>query len=214
MDNLKSYLVKQGVQIIPEQEVLELSCSNDRVSKVKVQGGDYTPDEVVLTAGAWTKKLCKQLGIKILLEAGKGYCIDSYRPLNIRYPAIIAEPKVAITPMNGYTRFAGTMEFSGINGFIRKERVQAIADAVKRVYPEIELTKQEKEMATSGLRPVSPDGLPFIGKSEKCKNLTIATGHAMMGWTFGPGTGKLVNEIINGDQPSIGLDLFAPDRKF
>ena len=116
--------------------------------------------------------------------------------------------------MHGFTRFAGTMEIAGINHNINKVRVDAIANAVTRFYPNIELTAEEKNEATCGLRPVTPDGLPYIGKSSKCKNLTVAAGHAMMGWSMATATGKLVQESIDGEKPSIKMDMFHPDRKF
>ena len=116
--------------------------------------------------------------------------------------------------MNGFTRFAGTMEIAGINHSIRKERVEAIANAVTRYYPGITLTSEEKAQASCGLRPLSPDGVPYIGKALMCNNLTLATGHAMMGWSMGPATGKLVSEIISNKKPSISLDMFHPDRRF
>ena len=100
------------------------------------------------------------------------------------------------------------------NHTINKIRVEAIANAVTRYYPNIVLTKDEKENAACGLRPVSPDGLPYIGKSKKCENLTIATGHAMMGWSMATATGKLVSEIITEQKPSLDLNPFHPDRKF
>ena len=132
--------------------------------------------------------LSKKLGLKILLQAGKGYRINTFRETGITLPAILAEAKAAVTPMNGFTRFAGTMEISGINHNINKVRVEAIANAATRYYPEISLSTEEKNEAACGLRPVTPDGLPYIGKSEKCKNLTIATGHAMMGWSMATAT--------------------------
>ena len=70
------------------------------------------------------------------------------------------------------------------------------------------------ENAKTGLRPVSPDGLPYIGKSSTFKNLTFATGHAMMGWSLGPATGKLVSEIIDGKKTAMDISAFSPDRKF
>jgi D-amino-acid dehydrogenase len=106
------------------------------------------------------------------------------------------------------------MEIAGINHDINKVRVEAIANAVKNYYPEIELNKEEKDKATCGLRPVSPDGLPYIGRSAKCKNLTIATGHAMMGWSMGTATGKLVSEIISNKKTSLQISAFDPDRTF
>ena len=116
--------------------------------------------------------------------------------------------------MNGFTRFAGTMEIAGINHTINKTRVEAIAQGVNKYFPEVHITEQEKEAAACGLRPVSADGMPYIGKSAKCDNLTIATGHAMMGWTLGPSTGKLVQEIIDNKTSSVTLDMLHPDRKF
>jgi len=116
--------------------------------------------------------------------------------------------------MDGFTRFAGTMEIAGINHTINQKRVDAIAEGVAQYFPEVKISNAEKKDAASGLRPVSPDGLPYIGKSEKCHNLVIATGHAMMGWSLGPGTGKLVQEIIDEEKPSLDLNLYHPDRKF
>jgi D-amino-acid dehydrogenase len=114
--------------------------------------------------------------------------------------------------MDGFVRFAGTMEFSGNNSIIRSNRVEAIANSVKNYYTNIEITGEEKGAARSGLRPVSPDGLPYIGKSSEYENLTIATGHSMMGWSLGPITGKLVSQLIVGKKPTINLDPFKPER--
>ena len=100
------------------------------------------------------------------LEAGKGYRIDVKRETGIKIPAILMEAKVAVTPMKGFTRFAGTMELSGINTNIRKERVNAIVKAAEAYYPGLKITAAEKEAAASGMRPVSPDGLPYIGRSK------------------------------------------------
>ena len=116
--------------------------------------------------------------------------------------------------MNGFTRFAGTMEIAGINNDINPKRVAAIANAGKSYYKDLEISSEERETANCGLRPCSPDGLPYIGKSNKCENLTIAAGHAMMGWSLGPATGKLVSEIISDKKLSLNIDSFHPDRKF
>jgi D-amino-acid dehydrogenase len=106
------------------------------------------------------------------------------------------------------------MEIAGINNNINKTRVEAIANAASQYYPDTVLNSSEINEAASGLRPVSPDGLPYIGKSSKCKNLTFATGHAMMGWSMGTATGKIVSEIISERETSIKIDAFHPDRKF
>jgi len=214
MSDMKTYLKGVGVQIYPNEKVEDLDVKNGKVTTIKTNNQILKADEFVLAAGSWSSLLGKKLGLKLLLQAGKGYRINSNQKTRITIPAILAEAKVAVTPMHGFTRFAGTMEIAGINHDIRKERVQAIANAVSRYYPEISLTSEEKSQAACGLRPVSPDGLPFIGKSSKCDNLTVATGHAMMGWSMGTATGKLVSEIISNKKTSMNLDMFQPDRKF
>ena len=138
--------------------------------------------------------------------------MDVHRNTGITMPAILVDVKVAVTPMEGFTRFAGTMKFSGNIHLVRKERVEALAGAVKNYYADFEINQEEKERATSGLRPVSPDGLPYIGKTSKYDNLTIAAGHSMMGWSLGPITGKLVTEGMTKSTPSVSLKPLSPER--
>ena len=214
MKKMLEYLKRSGVIIKTNEEVIDLSTENGRIIKVTTNKNYYSPGEVVLAAGSWSDNLSKKLNIKLPIQAGKGYRINVPRPTGITIPAILMEAKVAVTPMAEYTRFAGTMEFSGINDVIRKQRVEAIANAATEFYPEIKISEAEKLDAKSGLRPVSPDGLPYIGKSSSLKNLTVATGHAMMGWSLGPVTGKLVSEIISDKKTSMDINGFSPNRRF
>ncbi|SEL60498.1 D-amino-acid dehydrogenase [Aquimarina amphilecti] len=214
MEEIKEFLLNKGVVFSKNEKITDLTIDNGKITAIKSTTTTYSADEFVLAAGSWSKVLSKKLGIKLLLEAGKGYRINSDRDLGITMPTILAEAKVAVTPMQGFTRFAGTMEIAGINHNINKVRVEAIANAAHKYYPDITLTDDEKNDAASGLRPVSPDGMAYIGKSRKCKNLTIGTGHAMMGWSMGPATGKLISEIISDKKPSLNLDVFNPDRRF
>ncbi len=214
MPKMVAYLKGAGVTIKTNEAVLDMKVSGGKVSEVKSHKQVYTPDEVVLAAGSWSGELSKKLNLKLPLQAGKGYRINVARETGISIPAILMEAKMAVTPMKGFTRFAGTMEFSGINTKIRKERVHAIANGAKSFYPDLEIHREEIDRAQTGMRPVSPDGLPYIGKSDTYNNLTIATGHAMMGWSLGPATGKLVSEIIDGKRTSMSIDAFLPSRKF
>ena len=214
MPKMVAFLREKGVDLKTNEEVLDVLTIADKVTEIKTSKGSFSGDEVILAAGSWSGALSEKLNIKLPLQAGKGYRINVVRPTGISIPAILMEAKMAVTPMNGFTRFAGTMEFSGINDIIRKERVAAIATGAQRFYPKLEITGDEMKKAKTGLRPVSPDGLPYIGKSQKFKNLTFATGHAMMGWSLGPATGKLVSEVINGRKPSMDISPFSPDRRF
>ncbi|MFD2563140.1 NAD(P)/FAD-dependent oxidoreductase [Aquimarina rubra] len=214
MEEMKAYLEVSGVTFRKNEKITDIDVSNNKIVSVTSSSNTYNADEFILAAGSWSKLLSKKLGIKLLLEAGKGYRINVKRDLGITMPTILAEAKVAVTPMQGFTRFAGTMEIAGINHDINRVRVEAIANAAHTYYPDIVLTDDEKINAACGLRPVSPDGMAYIGKSGKCKNLTIATGHAMMGWSMGPATGKLVSELISHKKPSLDLSVYHPDRKF
>ncbi|WP_100804344.1 FAD-binding oxidoreductase [Ulvibacter sp. MAR_2010_11] len=214
MRDMKAELTASGVSFFANESVEDINVKAGKIVSVLTNKQLHTADEFILAAGSWSNLLSKKLGLKLLLQAGKGYRINTEAPTGITTPAILAEAKVAVTPMNGFTRFAGTMEIAGINEKINKVRVDAIARAATRYYPDIQLSEEEKNNAASGLRPVSPDGLPYIGKSKKCENLTIATGHAMMGWSMGTATGKLVAEIVSQQKLSMDISAFHPDRKF
>ena len=214
MEEMKSYLKKAGVIIHYNEKVEDLQLQSGIIISITTNKQDYKADEFVLAAGSWSSLLSKKLGLKLLLQAGKGYRINTMQHTGITRPSILAEAKVAVTPMNGFTRFAGTMEIAGINDQINQVRVEAISNAATLYYPEISLTTEEKAQAAFGLRPVSPDGLPYIGKSSKCNNLTIAAGHAMMGWSMATATGLLVSEVISDKNLTLDMTMYHPDRIF
>jgi D-amino-acid dehydrogenase len=214
MISLKQHLKNTGVTFYTNEKVKDLILNGQKIKSIITDKRELSADEFVLAAGSWTGVLSKKLGLNLLMQAGKGYRINTAKETGVTIPAILCEAKAAVTPMNGFTRFAGTMEIAGINHNINRVRVDAIANAIKRYYPSINITEEEKAEAQCGLRPVSPDGLAYIGKSKKCDNLTVAAGHAMMGWSMGPGTGKVVAEIISDKKPSLDLTHYSPDRKF
>jgi D-amino-acid dehydrogenase len=214
MERLKGYLQKVGVEIHPHTEVRGFSRRGERLTGVKTGGGVFPVEEVVLASGAWSPILARELGLRLSLQAGKGYRIDIHRPTPVNLPAILMEAKVAVTPMHGFTRLAGTMEFSGINHEIRKNRVAAIARLAETYYENFEVQPGEEDAAACGLRPVTPDGLPYIGRVSHWKNLSLATGHAMMGWSLGPVTGKLISEVVSGKPTSLSLKELHPERRF
>lgn len=214
MHQLKTYLEQNGVTILSNEEVLDAEMFLGKIESIKTQNRTLKADEFVLASGSWSQNFAKKLNINIPIQAGKGYSLNVERETKISIPAILIEAKVAVTPMNGFTRFAGTMEIGGINHEVNPKRVNAIAKAGESYYSGLNINQQEKNAAKCGLRPCSPDGLPYIGKSKNCENLTLATGHAMMGWSLGPATGKLVSEIISDKKTSLDLSFYNPDRKF
>ncbi len=214
MRDMLKYLKGNGVEVFANEEVKDIESSSGKITKLITDKREVYADEFVMAAGSWTPLLSKKLGINLLVQAGKGYRINVPRETGITLPTILIEAKVAVTPMNGFTRFAGTMEIGGINHNINPVRVNAIANAGSRYFTGLQITEEEKSDAQCGLRPVSPDGLPYIGKTDLCKNLTIATGHAMMGWSMGPATGKLVSEIVSEKKNSLDMNPYQVLRKF
>ncbi len=214
MQSMLLYLKSKGVSFYTDESVIDFNHNQNKVQSVITSKQVLECDELVIATGSWSPIIAKKLGIKLLVQAGKGYRINVHRKTGINFPAILAERNTAVTPMNGFTRFGGTMEVAGINHNINPLRVKAIADAAKAFYPNLTINKDEIADADCGLRPVSPDGLPFIGRHNNFKNLCFATGHAMMGWSQGPATGKLISEIITDKKTSVNVDGFRPDRRF
>lgn len=212
MPKMIAFLKEKGVQFYTNEAITDIQVSNDKIISLHTSKRTLKADEFVLSAGTWSSVLAKKLHINIPLQAGKGYSINVTEDTKISMPAILVEAKVAVTPMQGFTRFAGTMEIGGINHEINPKRVRAIANAAERFYHGLEIPKSAIDNAKCGLRPCSPDGLPYIGRTKNYKNLTIATGHAMMGWSLGPATGKLVSELISERKTSMKLDGFEVER--
>ncbi len=212
INQLRKYLSDEGVTIVGDAEVLDFNVSDHVLESVQTSKGDFSFDEIILATGAWSGKLGKQLKLDLPMQAGKGYSftLDQVQK-NIRIPSIFLEARVAITPMGNSLRFGGTMEVAGVNHNINMNRVQGIVNSIPQYYPEMEVSVPSKDKVWHGLRPCSPDGLPYIGRT-KIKNLIVATGHAMMGLSLGPGTGKLIAELVDSQNLSMSLQCFKPDR--
>ncbi len=211
-------LVKQvkalGVELRWETEITGWERGKGQTLRaVRTPTGEIAGDEFVLAGGSWSPRLVRQLGMRMPIEAGKGYSLTiSNPPVRLRTPMILSESRVAVTPMGSALRFGGTMEFSGINREIRPERVQQIKDAARLYFPDFPAAAFDGVEPWMGLRPVSPDGLPYIGRFRKAPNLIAAAGHAMLGLTMGPITGALVADVVAQRTPSVSLDRLSPDR--
>jgi D-amino-acid dehydrogenase len=209
-----NHLKKADVRFITQKEVVDFNTSDGKVESLLLQNGDIEKiDQLVIAAGSWSAKLLKKIGIKILLQDGKGYSLTLADPkMKPTYPTILSEGKVAMTPMGNDLRVGGTLEISNFNPRINQNRLQGIVESVPRYFPDFEIQKSELDKVWHGFRPCTPDGLPYLGKSHKFDNLTIATGHAMMGMSLGPATGKIVSQIILNKKTDLDLRLMNPDR--
>jgi D-amino-acid dehydrogenase len=213
MVNMKRAIKELGVEIYYNQEVKGIETTNGTVKSLRTADNEFEGDEIVLAAGAFTPVLTKLMGNRLLLEAGKGYSVD-YKDQDMipDMAYILVEARVAVTPMDNFVRIAGTMELGGINLDINPRRVAGFLKSVNAYLPDFDYEKVKSLPVWAGLRPCTPDGLPYVGRDTKYKNLIVAAGHAMMGFTLGPVTGKLVTELIQGQNTSLAIEQLAVNR--
>ncbi|MBC7687445.1 MAG: FAD-dependent oxidoreductase [Aquabacterium sp.] len=213
MTQLIQWLKEAGVDFKTESAVESIITEAGKIKKVVTSNGEYDMDVVIMAGGSWLPRLTKMAGITVPLMPGKGYsftCGQQQKKLNI--PAILCEARVAITPMNGYMRYGGTMEIAAVNNKINLKRVEGIVQSVPKYFPDIQLAMPDRKDIWYGFRPCSPDGLPYLGYSKKISNLIIAGGHAMSGLSLGPASGKVVAELANRQSTSVNIEAFNPDR--
>lgn len=175
--------------------------------------GDLLADEFVMAGGSWAPAMLHGLGLHLPMQAGKGYSLTLPNPrYRVTKPFILKERRIAVTPMGDTLRVGGTMEIAGHDGRVRPERIGQIIAGVTAYLPEFAPEDFTGIKPWFGYRPVSPDGLPYIGRFGRYVNLTAACGHAMLGVTLAPITGRLVAEVICERKPSVDLTLLNPDR--
>jgi D-amino-acid dehydrogenase len=213
MASLRSRIESLGGKIVNGQHVTGWLQHQGRITAVRTVENEHQADEFVLSGGIWSDSLVRELKLKLPMQPGKGYSLTVPDPVEL--PAvcsILVEARVAVTPMGNTLRFGGTMQLGELNQAIDPRRVSGIIKSIPRYMPRFKPQHFEGIQPWVGLRPVSPDGLPFIGRTKVYPNLTIATGHAMMGISLGPITGQIVGELLGGEKPSIDLRHLSPDR--
>lgn len=184
-----------------------------RVTAVKAGGREFAGGKFVVAGGSWSADLLREFGLKLPLQAGKGYSLTLPHPPELpQLCSIFAEAKVAITPMGGTLRFAGTMEVGGLDRSVDPLRVRGIIKSVPRYFPKFSEKDFEGIEPWAGLRPVSPDGVPYLGAVPGTENVVAATGHAMMGLSLGPVSGRLVADLLGGQAPFRAIDGMAVGR--
>ena len=213
MRTLHKALQEAGVKMQLDTTVQGFEKRDRRITAVITDKGKFESDDWVLATGSWLPIVSSQLGIHMLLQAGKGYSMTFENPPhNLKYPAILVDHRVAMTPMGRDLRMGGTMEISGISSPLLIKRARAIYDASKLYYPSLGLDFPDAGKIWSGLRPLTPDGLPYIGKHSLYDNLVLAGGHAMLGLSLAAGTGKLVEELVGGVETSIPVEAYKVER--
>ena len=212
---IKNYLEKNGVNIYENCSIDDINISNGKISSIVDNQNIYHSfDQYVFTTGIYTSKIAKKFNLNLSMQGGKGFSFvtDKNDALNFSTPMILAEEKVAITPYKDYVRFAGTMML-GVNDLtINERRVNNIRKAANSYIDGLNIESSHMKDVWTGLRPCSPDGLPYIGRSNSISNLVIATGHAMMGISLGPATGKIVTDLIDEKKSDLCIEKMDLNR--
>ncbi|MSR40512.1 MAG: FAD-binding oxidoreductase [Phycisphaerales bacterium] len=214
-------LPQRGVSVLGRSEVRALKLARSgRVTGVQlVSGEEFHADVVVLTAGIWSDAIAKLADVSIPMQAARGYHLQFAYP-STDAPAlpstgmVLHESFVAVTPMQTATgqelRIAGTLEIGPVGAPWMHERVAMLLKGGNAYLKGLDALKPIREWA--GYRPCTSDGLPAVGGLKKRPGLFVATGHAMMGMTLGPVTGKALAEMIDDEAPCFDCRMLDPER--
>ena len=213
MGAIEKKLKMIGVEIFKGNKVLEFLHSNGVVHAVNTPDQTFEGDEFVLACGIHSSEIAKMLGLNLPMQGGKGYSI-TVENLDVipRICSILTEAKVAVTPIGNSLRLAGTMEISGTDLSVSSKRAQGYLKAIEKYMPSVEYNLLQNKSIWAGLRPCTPDGLPYLGRMKKFPNVIVATGHAMMGMSLGPITGNIVSSIVDNSRTQIDISLLDPNR--
>jgi len=211
LSGMRRLLSEKGVRIIENNEVTGFAVENKRAAGIRTKNGILSAGQFVVAMGAWTPDFEKSLGCRIPIQPGKGLSITMKPPENCpRLPLFFEEKNVVATPWQDDFRLGGTMEFAGYDSSLNRRRLDALTHAAASYLKGFEAEHIEEEWC--GFRPMTCDGLPIIGRSPRLQNVMIAAGHNMVGISTGPGTGKLVAEMINTDSPHIDPEPYRIGR--
>ena len=210
---LARHIANSGVQLVTATEAIGFEISGPRVTTVKTTRGEIAAKEVVLAGGSWSGDLARKLRINLPLQPAKGYSVTFKRPPSCPdIPFMMAETKVVLTPMDDMLRFAGTLELAGFDMSINNRRLQAILKSIPGYFPDFDISSLELIEIWRGLRPCSPDGLPYLGRPRRYDNLIIASGHGMKGISLAPVTGKMVSQLAAHERPRIDMTALSIER--
>ncbi len=208
---LEREIVRGGGEIKTGIKARSFIRQRGQVIGINTDQGDQLASTTIAAAGARTYQLLKPLGINLALRPVKGYSLSFDGVSGPKLPVGDMSLHAAITPLGDTLRIAGTAEINGFNASLPAVRLKTLLGMLRDIYPEL---AQNLSLADGtpwcGFRPVSADGLPFIG--EALPGLAVNTGQAHMGWTLSAGSGCLLADIMLGEAPELDKTVFAPNR--
>ncbi len=211
VDAWRALLESRGVTFREHCDVERFERTDGRCTGVIAGGETLRADEYVVATGALTPKLNEWLGCRIPIQPGKGYSLTMAHPeVEPKYPMLLPEHRVAVTPMKSAYRLGSIMEFAGYDESIRDSRLKLLTEGAAHYLREP--TGSPVEEKWFGWRPMTPDSRPIVDRTPSMSNVTLAAGHNMLGLSMAPGTGRLVAEIVSGEEPHLAREPYAVAR--
>ncbi len=209
---LMARAAEKGAAFQFNSKVTALKVESGRLKAVLTSSGPIAADRFVLAAGSYSLGLGRQAGLRIPVFPVKGYSatfdVSGWnRPPSV--PFVDNGRKIAVVRMGNRLRIAGTAEFAGFDRRDNPVRSGVLLKHFKSLFPES--TGVGPPQYWHGLRPMSADGRPFIGRT-RLSNLYVNTGHGPLGWTLACGSAKALAQVIRGVRPEIDLEPFALGR--
>jgi D-amino-acid dehydrogenase len=202
---------EQGGTILEGRAATGFRMERGRIHAIATTEGDIVAPEVVLALGAWSPLLAREIGVRVPVQPGKGYSITYERPTRAnRIPLVLKEASVCVTSWDSGYRLGSTMEFSGYDTSMNRLRLDALRRGAALYLHEPEGARVTEEWY--GWRPMTHDDLPILGRSARVDNLTLATGHGMLGISMAAASGELVGDLVCGRVPELDPAPYSPAR--
>ena len=212
-EGLANHLSAAGVEIRRQVGVSDLAGANGHV-RVETTEGAVEADRVVVAAGASSSPLLARLGVRMPLVVARGYSFTfaggDTRPSQALY---LAEARVGISSYKDSVRVAGVFELGPRSDRLDRGRVHAMLATVEPYFDGWRPGTEAPLLEWAGLRPMTADGLPLIGRAPSLPNVFVATGHGMLGITLAPATATLLTPLVLEDRTVPELAPFDPKRR-
>ena len=212
---LAARAAQAGVSFRYGAEVTDVATRGGRFVAVDTPGGRIAGDALVIAAAAWSPALVRHLGVRLAINPVKGYSVtvplDGWNDAP-RLPVMDDLLKVAVAPFGNRLRIAGTAEFTGWDRTLNEVRARAVLTTGTKVFPTLGAhAARVGAKFWTALRPMSHDGLPFVGGTAAA-GIFVNAGHGAMGFGYACGAGKLLADIVSGTTPAIDPAPYAAAR--
>ncbi|MBY0523771.1 MAG: glycine oxidase ThiO [Gemmataceae bacterium] len=199
-----------GVQLTPGCPVHGFERQEDRVVGLRTSTGPRSARRFLLATGAWSDPLLEAVGWQPGIHPVRGQIALLNTGAALFRRVLCLGKRYLVPRPDGRVLIGSTEETSGFDKRTTSEAIAGLLNLAKSLVPA--LGQAPLERCWAGLRPGSPDGLPFLGAVPGCENLFVAAGHFRSGIQLSPATALVMKQLLTGQRPAISLDAFRLDR--